>query len=203
MLRLTASGSVSDYLDTSSLRQSIATVAAVKKSAVEISVAAGSVRITASIAVPASTTATAMQLLLSTRLGTAAAASAQLGITVEELPSIKIKDHTQGLPKSPGAQGEATMFALIISSGIVVAAILAACYVARRRRLKKKRSAWSGRVDPTLTSGSSASDSMIQIQIDLPHLAPDSAYTAASRIPDKGVLLDGTAQLRTGMAWYR
>ena len=98
------------------------------------------------------------------------------------------------------------MFALIISSGIVVAAILAACYVARRRRLKKKRSAWSGRVDPTLTSGSSASDSMIQIQIDLPHLehlAPDSAYTAASRVPDKGVLLDGTAQLRTGMAWYR
>ena len=203
MLRLTASGSVSDYLDTSSLQQSIATVAAVKKSAVEISVAAGSVRITASIAVPASTTATAMQLLLFTSLGTAAAASAQLGITVEELPSIEIKDYTQGLPKSPGAQGEATMFALIISSGIVVAAILAACYVARRRRLKKKRSAWSGRVDPTLTSGSSASDSMIQIQIDLPHLAPDSAYTAASRIPDKGVLLDGTAQLRTGMAWYR
>ena len=119
MLRLTASGSVSDYLDTSSLQQSIATVAAVKKSAVEISVAAGSVRITASIAVPASTTATAMQLLLFTRLGTAAAASAQLGITVEELPSIEIKDHTQGLPKSPGAQGEATMFALIISSGIV------------------------------------------------------------------------------------
>ena len=206
MLRLTASGSVSDYLDTSSLQQSIATVAAVAKSAVEISVAAGSVRITASIAVPASTTATAMQLLLSTRLGTAAAASAQLGITVEELPSIEIKDHTQGLPKSPGAQGEATMFALI-SSGIVVAAILAACYVARRRRLKKQRSAWwSGRVDPTLTAGSSASDSMIQKQIDLPHLehlAPDSAYTAASRVPDKGVLLDGTAQLRTGMEWYR
>ena len=206
MLRLTASGSVSDYLDTSSLQQSIATVAAVAKSAVEISVAAGSVRITASIAVPASTTATAMQLLLSTRLGTAAAASAQLGITVEELPSIEIKDHTQGLPKSPGAQGEATMFALI-SSGVVVAAILAACYVARRRRLKKHRSAWwNVKVDPTLTAGSSASDSMIQKQIDLPHLehlAPDSAYTAASRVPDKGVLLDGTAQLRTGMEWYR
>ena len=92
------------------------------------------------------------------------------------------------------------MFALI-SSGIVAAAILAACCVARKRRLARQRSSLRGKVDPTLTSGSSVSDSMIQI--DLPHLAPDSAYTAASRIPDKGVLLDGTAQLRTGMAWYR
>ena len=195
-----ASGSVSDYSDTSSLQQSIATVAAVGTAAVEISIAAGSVRITASIVVPASTTATAMQLLLSTSLGTAAAASAQLGITVEELPSIEIEDDTAGLPKSPGAQGDATMFALI-SSGIVAAAILAACCVARKRRLARQRSSLRGKVDPTLTSGSSVSDSMIQI--DLPHLAPDSAYTAASRIPDKGVLLDGTAQLRTGMAWYR
>ena len=201
MLRLTAGGSVSDYSDTSSLQQSIATVAAVEKSAVEISVAAGSVRITASIAVPASTTATAMQLLLSTSLGTATAASAQLGITVEELPTIEIRDDPQGMPKSPGVQGlDATMFALLGSAGVVAAAILAACYVARRRRLKKQRSAWSGKVDPTLTS---YSDSMIRLQADLPHLAPGSAYTAVSRIPDKGVLLDGTAQLRTGMAWYR
>ena len=98
------------------------------------------------------------------------------------------------------------MFALYIGSSIVAAAIFAACCVAWRRRLKKnKRTAWSGKVDPTLTfSGASASDPMMQsVQIDLPPLAPDSAYTAASRAPDKGVLLDGTAQLRTGTEWYR
>lgn len=205
ILKLTASGSVSDYSDTSSLQQKIAAVAAVDLSAVEINLAAASVRITASIAVPASTTAKAMQLLLSTSLGTAATASAQLGIIVEEPPSIEIEDGSAGLPKSPGAQGDATMFALYVGSSIVATAIFAACYVAWRRRLKKTRSAWSGKVDPTLTfSGSSASDPMMHaVQIDLPHVAPDSAYTAASSAPDKGVLLDGTAQLRTGMEWYR
>ena len=99
-----------------------------------------------------------------------------------------------------GIEIHTKLAALLGSAGVVAAAILAAGYVARRRRLKKKRSAWSGRVDPTFTS---YSDSMVRIHADLPHLAPDSAYTAASRIPDKGVLLDGTAQLRTGMAWYR
>ena len=78
-----------------------------------------------------------------------------------------------------------------------------AAFASRCSALKPEHDVESRALDPTLTSGSSASDSMIQIQIDLPHLAPDSAYTAASRIPDKGVLLDGTAQLRTGMAWYR
>ena len=103
-------------------------------------------------------------------------------------------------PPSSPPQGDATMFALYIGGSIVAAGIFAACCVAWRRRLKKTRLAWSGKVDPTLTfSGSSASE----IQIDLPHLAPDSAYTAASRAPDKGVLLDGTTQLCTGMEWYR
>ena len=57
MLTLTASGDVSDYSDTSSLQQGIATAAGVQASLVTISVAAASVIITAAIAVPAATSA--------------------------------------------------------------------------------------------------------------------------------------------------
>ena len=95
MLTLTASGSVSDYSDTSDLQARIATAAGVDKSLVTIEVAAASVIITATIAVPASTTAEAVQTSLASTLGTAAAASAALGITVESDPSIT---------ESPGQQ---------------------------------------------------------------------------------------------------
>ena len=90
VLTLTASGSVSDYSDTSSLQQSIATAAGVDKSLVTIGVAAASVIITATIAVPASMSAAALKTSLSSSLGTAAAASAALGITVESDPTFKI-----------------------------------------------------------------------------------------------------------------
>ena len=56
MLTLTVSGSVSDYSDTSGLQQSVAAAAEVNESFVNISVAAASVIITATIAVPESTT---------------------------------------------------------------------------------------------------------------------------------------------------
>ena len=91
VLMFTASGSVSDYSDTSSLQQAIATAAGVDKSLVRIDIVAASVYITAYIDVPASTTATAVQELLSSKLGTAAAASAELGITVESDPIITIR----------------------------------------------------------------------------------------------------------------
>ena len=89
MLTLTVSGTPGDYADTSNLRQRIATAAGVDDaSLVTISVTAASVIITATIAVPASTTAEAVQTSLAATLGTAAAASAALGITVESDPSI-------------------------------------------------------------------------------------------------------------------
>ena len=88
VLTLTASGSVSDYLDTSSLQESIADAAGVDKSLVTISVAAASVIITASIAVPASTTASAVQTSLSSKLATVEAASTVLGVTVESVPTV-------------------------------------------------------------------------------------------------------------------
>ena len=89
MLTLTASGSVSDYSDTSALQTSIAVNAGVDASSVSISVAAASVIITATIKVPASMTADAVQTTLTSRLGTAAAASTALGITVESAPTVK------------------------------------------------------------------------------------------------------------------
>ena len=91
VLTLTASGSISDYSDTSSLQQSVAAAAGIDKSLVTISVAAASVIITASIAVPASTTATAVQTSLSSKLATAEAASTVLGITVESVPTVATK----------------------------------------------------------------------------------------------------------------
>ena len=94
MLTLTAAGSVSDYEDTSSLQQNVATAAGVDTSLVTIEVSAASVIITATIAVLASTTAAAVQASLSSTLGIAAESSAApstaLGVTVLTVPTITI-----------------------------------------------------------------------------------------------------------------
>ena len=103
MLTLTASGDVSDYSDTSSLQQGIATAAGVQASLVTISVAAASVRISATIGVPASMTADAVRASLSSTLGTAADASAALGITVEEAPTVALVDDPSQPPKDMSA----------------------------------------------------------------------------------------------------
>ena len=77
---MTAEGSVSDFDDAkrTSLESSIAAVAGVDASAVTVAITPGSVIITATIAVPASKTAEAVQNSLATSLGTASAASAAL-----------------------------------------------------------------------------------------------------------------------------
>ena len=105
MLTLTASGSVSDYTDSdkSSLQQKVADAAGVDKSFVTISVAAASVRITATIGVPASMTADAVRASLSSTLGTAADASEALGITVEEAPTVALVDDPSQPPKDMSA----------------------------------------------------------------------------------------------------
>ena len=87
VLTLTASGSVSDYSDTTALRRSIAATAGVDPSSTVITVKAASAIITATITVPASSAAS-VQALLSSSLGTAAAASTALGITVELDPTV-------------------------------------------------------------------------------------------------------------------
>ena len=94
VLTVTASGSVSDYSDNdkSALQQKIADAADVDKSLVTIRVAAASVRITATIAVPASKTADQVQTSLSSTLGTTNEdATIALGVTVEEVPTITVE----------------------------------------------------------------------------------------------------------------
>ena len=108
MLTLTATGFVDDYPESSKLdlQRKIALAAGVDNSLVTIQVTAASNRrlrrldeltasngeasviITAAIAVPADVTAAVLQTSLASTLGTAAAASEALGITVESAPSI-------------------------------------------------------------------------------------------------------------------
>ena len=113
MLTLTAAGSVSDYEDTSSLQQNVATAAGVDTSLVTIEVSAASVIITATIAVPASTTAAAVQTSLSSTLGTAADASAALGVTIESAPTVALVEAEDSTSESSG-------------DGVPVAAIIGA-----------------------------------------------------------------------------
>ena len=137
MLTLTASGVVSDYLDTLSLQQGIATAAGVHKSLVTISVAAASVRITATIAVPAYTTAYVLQALLSSSLGTADAASTALGVTVEEVPTITFESATASdsssaltVPLLVGIAAGTFVFGVLLASGV--------CVMVHRRQQKNK-----------------------------------------------------------------
>ena len=67
-------------------------VAGVDSSAVEVTITAASVRITATIAVPGTTTATAMTTSLKAELATAELATAALGFTVESLASKVVRD---------------------------------------------------------------------------------------------------------------
>ena len=83
---------MSDFDDAkkTSLESSIAAVAGVDASAVTVAITPGSVLITATIAVPASKTAAAVQTSLANSLGTADDASTVLGIDVESEPSIAV-----------------------------------------------------------------------------------------------------------------
>ena len=130
VLTLTASGSVSDYSDSdrSSLQQKVATAAGVDKSLVTIRVAAASVRITATIIVPASTTADALQTSLASTLGTADAASTELGVAVEAVPTILIASPPPpppppGLPPPRLPTTTTTETASGLDTGIVAALV--------------------------------------------------------------------------------
>jgi len=101
VLTLTASGAVDDYSDTTALQRSIAASAGVDPSSVVITVAAASVIITATIIVPTSSAAE-VQTSLSSSLGTVAAASAALGITVQSDPTVT-SSPTQEASSKPNA----------------------------------------------------------------------------------------------------
>ena len=131
MLTLTVSGTLGDYADTSSLRQRIATAAGVDDaSLVTISVAAGSVIITATIAVPASTTPAAVKTSLASTLGTAATASDALGITIESAPAITSTEALQSSSSSDSSSPVAIIVGVL--AAVVVVSILVACIVRKR-----------------------------------------------------------------------
>ena len=142
MLTLTASGSVSDYTDSvkSSLQQKVADAAGVHKSLVTIRVTAASVIITATIGVPASTTADEMQTSLSSSLGTADAASTALGITVEEAPTIT-STHSHSHPHSHSTNVAAFAIAIATLAGLVMGCIITIMAVVVRMRASKSKRA--------------------------------------------------------------
>ena len=94
VLTLTASGVPSDYEDTTALASSIAALAGVDVSFVTITVAAGSVVITARITAPAGKTPAAIESAMTSALGTASAATAALGITVNAAPVVLVAEDT-------------------------------------------------------------------------------------------------------------
>ena len=87
VVTVTAAGSVADYADTSALQSKFAAAAGVSASLVSISVSAGSVVITATIARLVSPSPLLDNRLRST-FGSAASASAALDITIELVPVI-------------------------------------------------------------------------------------------------------------------
>ena len=151
MLTLTASGSVRYYSDRASVVQGkIANIAGVNRLDVAIGLQAvhsdlsamGSVLITATIAVRASTTTAGVQASLVSTLGTASSASFALGIWVLSDPTIEIVAVSTG-------DEEATVLGAPI--GVVVGGvcgaflnILLCCLYARRRRSSAKARAAGG-----------------------------------------------------------
>ena len=114
------------------MQQGVATAAGVDKSIVTIRVTAASVRITASIAVPAATTAAVVQESLSSTLGNATSASAALGITVESEPTINIlMDSTDDVAVAAIAGGSAGGVLACIFV-VLVGVAGRACYMKRQ-----------------------------------------------------------------------
>merc|ERR1712028_86176 len=89
-------------------------------SLVTISMGAASVIITATMGVPAGTTAASVQTLLSSKLGTAATASAALGITVESEPAIIATEAQQESSDSTLSDGEVAGVAIGAAVGGIV-----------------------------------------------------------------------------------
>ena len=123
MLTLTASGNIDDY-DKGDLEGKIATRAGVDASLVSVTITAASVLITATIAVPASTTAAAVQTSLSSTLGTAADASAALGVTVLSVPTIVVAEPPGSLQDEDSSSLEGassdTAIAVVLTAGLIV-----------------------------------------------------------------------------------
>ena len=107
MLEVVAAGAVSDYgeAELASLRTSIAAAASVDASDVSVTIAPGSVILTARIAVPSAAAATLTAESLASQLDSSASASTLLNIAVEETPAVRatteVVVHPAPSPPSP------------------------------------------------------------------------------------------------------
>merc|ERR1711935_290042 len=125
----------------------------VDKLPVTIAITAASVIITATIAVPASTTAAAGKASLSSTLSTADAASSALGITIEGVPTNTIASSTlDGEPDDlPGASTSNTGViagGILGASAFVCLVLAAACWWWQKKNNKVRFSAY-GEQRPT------------------------------------------------------
>jgi len=134
VLQFTASGSVSDWAtqDRGSVQRKIAAIAGTTASAVVLTVAAGSVLVTATIAVPSSTTAVAVMDALSARLGSAIEASTALGITVESVPTIR--EGFSGVKVEDSKTMPMDLVALLIALFVLLPPMLGMAYALIRYR---------------------------------------------------------------------
>jgi hypothetical protein len=145
VLTLVARGNVDDYSSSQKLelRGKVAVAAGVDQSRVTISVKAASVMITASIKVPASTTAAAMQLSLSSSLGTADKASFAFGITVESDPTFLIMSDDESSDDATSSDDEGATAGAV--AGGVLGGLVAICLLVSslvyRCRLKSQANA--------------------------------------------------------------
>ena len=121
VLTLTASGSVSDYSDTSSLQSKYANAAGVDASRVTIVVTAASVIITITITLPAGKTAAAVADKVISTLGSSdIAVSKSLDITVESTPPVTTTEAPTESSDSGLTDGEIAGVAIGASVGGIV-----------------------------------------------------------------------------------
>jgi hypothetical protein len=138
------------------LQQTFATAARVEPSAVTITVESASVIITATIAVPATETPAMVKITLGQKFGTAAAATQNLGITVESAPTFEIIDVTppprppepppppRVRPPPPPAQ-KGTSSVMQAAIAVLVLACVLLVGVCGWTRLSRRRSFRQGR----------------------------------------------------------
>ena len=180
VVTMTASGSVSDHSDTASLRTLIANLAGVDASRVTVRVAAASVLITATIAVPVSTVA-AVTISLSNSLFSISAASTALGITVQTVPSVLVAAPPPPPPPIPepalNKQSDEinTIFILLIVFALAIVAlvvIVAGKHYWQGTELPRTR--WQGN-----TTGNSVLRTMPRLELKGPHKVPKVPSTKA------------------------
>ena len=139
VLEFTASGTVSEWTKAinASVTGKIADIAGTLPSAVNITVVSVpplglSVLVTATIAVPSSTTAVAVMDALSASLGSAEDASAALGITVESVPTIR--EGSSGVKVEDSKTMPMDLLALLIALFVLLPPMLGMAYALIRYR---------------------------------------------------------------------